>query len=231
MKSKKKAQVILTSEPVPYQGRILNAQDKTYIGSYSLLQPADMKSTFGTKQWYYRKNTMNINNCKYLGEERGWCALTLFSSPWNESLLYHLFRVCRGIFKDVHAPTDPYPCLIFYSVWCNFDRGFKNHKPAITHAVINRNLTPATFEFLVPFGSPTSYSRHLNNVLVKLETGSNKPNELCWVWCWVFSTFMTKDLASTAPNLDNYWLKLKDTPRTKTTVLWLESMTKEYWLL
>jgi len=234
----KKARVILTSEPSPYQGNILNASDKTLIGTYKLLHSLEMRNVFGGKNWWRKKPNMNIRNCRYLGEEKGWCAFTLFSSPYNENLMTCLVKVCRGIFQSIESQCDPVPCLIYYPLWCHFDRGAKNQRSAVTHLTVNRNLTPVTFEFLAKYGSPTGYSRHLQNALLKLDPHTRLKNfclsvginprertESTIVWCWVYSTLLVKSHENAA-KLDEYWQKLR-TDGGDYSYFWLKLMKKE----
>jgi len=186
---------------------------------------------------------MNIWNCRYLGEEKGWCAFTLSNSPYNQHLLSCLIKVCRGIFQDVGSQCEPVPCVVYYPLWCHFDRGAKNQKLAITHFSINRNLTPVTFELLAKYGSPTPYSRHLQNSLLKLDPTTRLVNfflkygltakertETTLVWCWVFSTVLAKDFANikNAAELDMHWQKhLRNDGGDENYYFWLRLMKKD----
>jgi len=185
---------------------------------------------------------MNIWNCRYLGEERGWFAFTLSNSPYNENLLSCLIKVCRGIFQAIESQGLPVPCVIYYPLWCHFDRGEKNQRSAVSHFTVNRNLTPITFELLAKYGSPTSYSRHLQNNLLKLDPTTRLKNfllrfglhtreftETTLVWCWVYSSLLVKDFANTeqAAKLDSHWQKLRTDGDDYNNLLWEQLMKKD----
>jgi len=217
------AQVILTSESNPYQGNILNASDKTFIGAYSLMEEMQKMSSIKRN----RISKMNIWNCRYLGREIGWFVFTLYPTPYNEKLLNCLVKVCRGVFLQFNSKFfTPVPCVVYYPVFCYINRLTKNNKHTIAHISINRKKTPGFFEFLTKYPSPTQYSRHLQNAFLK-ETASTKSNEM-WTnnkkewrnivgWFWIFSTLLTKDMYQAA-QLDHHWKEADS--------FWLSQMNK-----
>jgi len=212
----KSAKVILQSYLDPYEGKILNSTDKSLIGTYKLMMPSYIQSVFRSKNWFNRRSNMNIYNCRYLGDEKGWCAFTLYSSVHNQRVMTSLIQICRGIFKQVSDQYDPgTACVIYYPVWINYGLGIKNNKPVILHASINSNITPHTIQPLSIIGSPTSYSRYINASLIKLSSPVNKhiniiTESMCKVWLWMISTVLAENIDQYKyKNMDSTWEELK----------------------
>eukprot|EP01124_Arcella_intermedia_P019323 TRINITY_DN26637_c0_g1_i1.p1 TRINITY_DN26637_c0_g1~~TRINITY_DN26637_c0_g1_i1.p1 ORF type:complete len:440 (-),score=92.78 TRINITY_DN26637_c0_g1_i1:31-1350(-) len=177
------------------KGDIISSIDKTCLGTYELIPHSFAKKL-------YSKSGLPISShpnpkCCYVGPEVGWFAFNLNNTSHSDLLVRSLIRVCRGRFFDTLKLVSV-PCIIYTPIWIEFSYNSLSKKN-LSNIQILRNHTKTDIQWISKPGSPSSYSRHLVNLLSKFYPGKML---ICY---WVIRLFEVKNMERLGnEDIENY---------------------------